>query len=269
MQAAAASPLGLGTVLGALAGGIAGAMGGSAVASHVRQAPLREAEAATQVALETYAARVEEEQRRAADAVADAERHARTAVRRHERLLEQQVAADVRRLEEELARVTEFDARQVLERSFAELERRCLELPVDLVQRDGTVPDVHLQHALHRKVRELRARAARLASIASHGDNRSEEFWDIVACSTEGDRQLCDYVARRVDAQRRAHARCVEHVVVQAAALDGVRAAAGREVRRSAVRARDSAVCALHGPGRELQSCHSQYVKELRAAGHC
>jgi len=89
--------MGLGTVIGGIAGAIAGAMGGSAVASHVRHQPLREAQDSTMRALETYAALVETQQAHVESKVDEAQKAAQATLTDRAKLAAVQVAGDIER----------------------------------------------------------------------------------------------------------------------------------------------------------------------------
>jgi len=117
--------MGLGTVIGGIAGAIAGAMGGSAVASHVRHQPLREAQDSTTRALETYAALVESQQAHVEAKVDEAQKAAQATLTDRAKLATAQVADDIERARKEVRLAAAFDAHQVLADSFADLESRC------------------------------------------------------------------------------------------------------------------------------------------------
>jgi hypothetical protein len=259
--------LGLGTVFGGIAGAIAGAMGGSAVASHVRHAPLKEAAEATRHSLEKYAAAVDKRQSEVTAVLRKAETKAKRNLEERRRLATRQVNEDLARMRSELAQASTFDAYQVLEQSFAELERRCEKPAPDLLMPNSQAPLRYMRHALRRRVASLRKQALQLAPVAAQGGPESEEFWDIIACSAEGDELLRQYIHGRVARQRQAHAVAVEQALVQVAGLDNARHAEQVRLHKKLTAARGEAVKALEPPAKDLARKHKTYLKEARAAG--
>lgn len=278
--------LGMGTVLGGIAGAIAGAMGchtlpsaaparattapaprASAVASHVRNAPLRQAADDTKKSLEAYGAAVEIQQQAVNTVLRRAESKAKRQLQERRRVSERQLADDIEQRRLELARVSAFNPYSVIEQSFSDLERRCEHPTAKVAQTHSRLPVRYLRRALRRRVQALRAQAQQSAETAAPGGPESEAFWDIVACSTEGDELLRHYVRQRVATQRRAHASCIEHAVVQVAGLDNARTVAQQEVQAKVVEATTAAEKSLEPAAEDLQRTHNRYLKEVRAAG--
>ena len=259
--------MGLGTVLGGLLGAAGGAMAGSATASHVRLAPLRDAWQRLQRDLSGYERAIESQQKIVTAKVAASEQRAQQKLERRRATAQERLAADLKRLRREVEEASTFDAARVLEQGFADLERRSGMLPDDLVARRRAAPSLYLRWALRRRIAKLRERANRLAGPAQDGGPDAEEFWDIVACSANGDATLAAHVANRVAAQRSVHRRAVGRAVAEVAVFQQARNAARQEALAVFYEARAEAVTRLEREAGRLQTSVAGFEREALAAG--
>lgn len=259
--------MGLGTVIGGLFGAVTGGMAGSAVAAEVKLAPLKDAETATKTALETYNDRLAVEHAALVETVRAAQDAAAADIDRRGRVAKADISALLADSRKNLEAARAFDAEAVLTSAMADLTARCDTEDASLVRAGTDLPEGYLRRALRRRLNLLSRAAQRQAGAAGDGGSESEQFWDIVAASVEGDAALRAYVRRRLAVQRAEHARAVEYAALQSLGLRDQTAAARATVSAAGEQARRAGEIALKPHVTALQRRHSNYRKELSAAG--